>query len=92
MSTVNTQRSNIPLGWNKSKDTQLNRVLISFAGKPKTMLMVATDINIKRSNVCRYVAQLRKFGKIHFIEKNLCQISKHRAGYYTTNPELFVNE
>ena len=67
-----------------SKDSQtlpqLQTVRLCFSTRPKTMLEVSAETGIRRANVCRY---------------GLCPISKYRAGFYTTDPELIrgqVNE
>ena len=68
---------------------QAKRVFAALYGHPKTMLMVSIETGILRANICRYVAEFRKHNCISIVGKGICQISKHRAGYYTTNPELF---
>lgn len=93
MSTENTQRSNILFTGNKSKDNhfkaQMERVYLSFHKQPKTMLMVSVETGILRANICRYVAKWQKQKCIEVARKGICPISKHRAGFYATNPELF---
>ena len=78
---------------NKSKDTyfqvQSQRTFLSFLEYPKTMLMVSIETGILRANLCRYVAKMRKHNHIEVVRKGICPISKHRAGFYTTNPEMF---
>ena len=85
--------SNILFRGNKSKDkhyqTQMQIVFDALLKQPKTMLMVSNETGILRANICRYVARLRKQNSIRMLQKNACSISKHRAGYYTTNTELF---
>jgi hypothetical protein len=68
--------------------TQIQRVAAAFYERPKTMLMVALETEIRRANVCRYVATLRQHDNIYFVGKGICPISKSRAGFYTTNPDL----
>ena len=53
------------------------------------MLMLSVETGILRANICRYVAKLRKQNSIRIVQKSICPISKRRAGYYTTNTELF---
>lgn len=93
MSTENTQRSNILFAGNKSKDNhfqaQMKRVFAALYRQPKTMLMVSIETGILRANICRYVAEWEKENRICIVRKGICPISKHRAGFYTTNPELF---
>lgn len=74
----------------QGKNNQLSIVFKAFQSKtPKTMLQVSIQTGILRANVCRYVATLQKQGKIQLLYKSICLISKHRAGYYTTNKDLF---
>ncbi len=78
-------------GQGKSKhfQAQMQRVFAALYRQPKTMLMVAVETGILRANICRYVAELQKQNRISIVRKGFCPISKHRAGFYTTNPDLF---
>ena len=69
---------------------QMKKVFASFQRKPSTMLMVAVETGILRANICRYIAQWQRQGKIQLIKMGICPISKHRAGFYTTSPDLFM--
>ena len=69
--------------------TQMKRVFAALYGQPKTMLMVSIETGILRANICRYVAEWEKENRICIVRKGICPISKHRAGFYTTNPDLF---
>ena len=68
---------------------QMKRVFAALYRQPKTMLMVSIETGILRANICRYVAEWEKENLICIVRKGICPISKHRAGFYTTNPELF---
>lgn len=68
---------------------QMMRVFKAFADEPKTMLQVSFETGILRANICRYVAEWRQEGKIKVIRFGLCPITKHRAGFYSTNPDFF---
>jgi hypothetical protein len=68
---------------------QMKRVFTAFYRQPKTMLMVSVETAILRANICRYVAEWQKENRICIVRKGICPISKHHAGFYTTNPELF---
>lgn len=68
---------------------QKDKVFKAFLDKPRTMLMVAHNIGLERANVCWLVGMLKDENAIALREKKLCEISKHRAGYYTTNKNLF---
>lgn len=69
--------------------TQMEVVFAEFKNKPATMLEVSTQTGILRANLCRYVAKWRKQNKIAVVRKGFCSISKHRAGFLTTNQDLF---
>ena len=81
--------SNNPLHKRQGKDTQFStqkkQVFAAFYKQPKTMLMVSIETNILRANVCRYVSEFRKNDSIRFVRIGTCEISKHEAGYFTTN-------
>lgn len=74
----------------KHFEGQLKRVFGAFSRKPSTMLMVSVETGILRANICRYVSKWREQGKIHLLYKRDCKISKHLAGYYTTDTSLFT--
>ena len=78
-------------GQGKSKhfQTQIQRVSAALYRQPKTMLMVSIETGILRANICRYVAKWKKQNCIKIVRQGICPISKHRAGFYTTNPDLF---
>ena len=68
---------------------QMKRVFAALYIQPKTMLMVAVETGILRANICRHVAELSKENCIKIVRKGICPFSKHSAGFYTTNPEMF---
>ena len=68
---------------------QMKRVFAALYRQPKTMLMVSIETGILRANICRYVAEWGKENRICIARKGICPISKHRARFYTTNPDLF---
>lgn len=70
---------------------QMQQVFETFHRKPSTMLMVSIETGILRANICRYVCRWQKTGKIHLLRQGICEISKHPAGYYTTDKKLFPN-
>jgi|688.fasta_scaffold99034_5 hypothetical protein len=73
----------------KHFEGQMKKVFAAFERNPSTMLMVSIQTGILRANICRYVSIWKRQGKIKHLKFGLCKISKHPAGYYTTNPELF---
>lgn len=70
-----------------SYKSQYNKVLEAFS-TPKTMLMVAKETGIERANICRYVDIAVKLGTLFLVSYNLCAITLHVAGYYTTDKSL----
>lgn len=64
---------------------QKRKVLKAFGQRPKTMLMVSIETGILRANICRYVAEFKKGNRLFLVDKKMCPISKHTAGYYSTN-------
>jgi hypothetical protein len=73
----------------KSFEAQKKVVFKAFYDHPKTMLMVSDETGVLRANICRYVATWRQFNRIESVKIDYCKITKHLAGYLTTNPELF---
>ena len=90
--TLNTPSNSLHKRQGKDKhfEVQMKRVFAAFKRKPSTMLMVSIETGILRANICRYVAKWQKQGSIHLIKQELCKVSKHRAGYYTTDTNLFT--
>ena len=70
-----------------SYKSQYDKVLSAFS-TPKTMLMVARETGIERANICRYVQRAVEIGVLFFVAYNLCAITLHVAGYYTTDKSL----
>ena len=90
--TLNTPSNSLHKRQGKDKqfEVQMKRVFAAFKRKPSTMLMVSIETGILRANICRYVAKWQKSNSIHLLKQGLCKVSKHRAGYYTTDTELFT--
>lgn len=74
---------------NKCFQAQMKRVFAALYEQPKTMLMVSIETGILRANICRYVAEWEKENRICIVRKGICPITKHLAGFYSTNPDLF---
>lgn len=91
MSTTNTQSPERLYLQGKDKHFEAQRKIVkrAFYKAPKTMLMVSVETGIMRSNITRFVAEWEKENRISIVRKGICPISKHRAGFYTNNPELF---
>ncbi len=90
--TLNTPSNSLHKKQGKYKhfEVQMKRVFAAFKRKPSTMLMVSIETGILRANICRYVAKWQKSNSIHLLKQGLCKVSKHRAGYYTTDTNLFT--
>jgi hypothetical protein len=90
--TLNTPSNSLHKRQGKDKhfEAQMKRVFAAFKRKPSTMLMVSIETGILRANICRYVAKWQKSNSIHLLKQGLCKVSKHRAGYYTTDSNLFA--
>ena len=65
--------------------TQNQRLSYAFSEAPKTMLQVSFETGILRANICRYIKEWREQNSIFLIKKNICPVSKHRAGFYSTH-------
>jgi hypothetical protein len=89
--TLNTPSNSLNKIQIKDKhfEAQMKRVFAAFKCRPSTMLMVSIETGILRANICRYVAEWKKQGSILLLKQGLCKVSKHRAGYYTTDTNLF---
>lgn len=68
---------------------QYQIVYQSFKEYPKTMLDVSLETGILRANICRYVADMEDKGLIQLLYKTEDEHTRFRAGYYTTDKELF---
>lgn len=88
---MNKLKHEIPLHNRFSKDSHFiaqKKAIYKAFKEPSTMLMVSIETGILRANICRYVAELKKQGKIRLIRKDLCKISNRKAGYLTTNENI----
>lgn len=90
--TLNTPSNSLYNRQSKDKhfEVQMKRVFAAFKRKPSTMLMVSIETGVLRANICRYVAKWQKSNSIHLLKQGLCNVSKHRAGYYSTDTNLFT--
>ncbi len=76
----------------KTYRTQLETVYKALKDIPKTMLQVAQETGILRANICRYIRILRKLEKVAVAKKGFCPITKHWAGFYTTDKAKFPKD
>jgi predicted molibdopterin-dependent oxidoreductase YjgC len=71
---------------NKSFVNQRKRVFAYYQKGMFTMKMVSVATGIDRANICRIVSELKMSDSIFLVRKGYCQITKYKAGYYSTNP------
>jgi DNA invertase Pin-like site-specific DNA recombinase len=74
---------------NKQYQSQFKATYQGFFKQPQTMKELSIATGIDRSNVCRYIREMRKANTIAVYKKGYCSITKHLANYYTTDPSLF---
>ncbi|GAB2629968.1 hypothetical protein GCM10027035_25480 [Emticicia sediminis] len=90
---TNTSKDSLQ-GQSKDKQhlDQFQKVFNEYFKQPFTMKMVSVNCNIDRANICWYNRDLRRLGRIKAVRKGICPITKHRAIYWTTNPQFFPKE
>jgi hypothetical protein len=54
-----------------------------------TASMVSKETGIPQKNICRYKRDLQQAGLLCEVRKGYCELTKFRAWYLTTNPDLF---
>lgn len=70
---------------------QKKRVYNALLLEPMTMLEVANYTDVRRANICRYVAEMEDNGLVCFLGKRRCTISGHPfVGIYTADKSLFL--
>lgn len=70
-------------------ESQYKRVSRALFNRSQTMLMAQEATGVRRANICRIIARLRRENSLYLVEKGFCAVSKARAGYYTTNADLW---
>lgn len=73
------------------KDTQLEIVYKALYNNPLTMKEVFVQTGVLREFVCWYCRELRLSGKLYFVKKRRCSITKRYVKEFTTN-ENFLPE
>jgi hypothetical protein len=71
-----------------SKNKDIKKVLNYLKIHTATATMVCEFTGIKQKNFCRYKRELEKLGLLFEVKKGICEITKFRASYLTTNPDL----
>ena len=75
----------------QAQDTQFELVYKALRIKPLTMKEVYTQTGVLREFVCWYCRELRLSGKLYFVKKRRCSITKRYVKEFTTN-ENFLPE
>ena len=73
----------------KQTADQYSQTFAEYFKQPQTMKMVSVKTGIDRANICRYNRTLRKSNLVAIFKVGRCPITRHRANFYTTNPQLF---
>lgn len=72
--------------------TEMKRVFAAFYKKPKTMLMVANELEIERANICRHVGKLKKNKSIFIVKYGICPISKCGGVQFLTTNSMLIDK
>lgn len=69
--------------------TQLKTIFEYLQNHTATASMTAEATGIPQKSICRYKRNLEKCGLLCEVRKGFCELTKFRAWYLTTNPDLF---
>ena len=72
--------------------SQAQRIYDFFYSTTTTMYDAEKQTGICRPSICRYIGKMRKSDRVAIVKKGICPISKHRAGFITTNPKRFPSD
>lgn len=75
-----------------TKKAQMKRFFQCLKERPKTTKMASVELGIQRANLTRYVAEFEKRNLITTVDKKPCEITKHKAKYYSTDEQYFSSE
>ena len=92
MSTSNTQSldfNGLEQGKVKQIQNQKKTIFEYLKLHTATASMTAEATGIPQKSICRYKRDLEKRGLLFEVRKGFCELTKFRAWYLTTNPELF---
>lgn len=81
---INTQNKD------KVSTSQLKTIFNYLQSHTATASMVADATGVPQKSICRYKRDLQKRGLLYEVKKGLCELTKFRAWYLTTNPDLFL--
>ena len=68
--------------------SQKKRVFKALYNKPATRLQVSHYESVPLQNVCRYIHDFREARCVHVVKIDRDPLSKMKAEYLTTNPQL----
>ena len=73
----------------KVSTSQLKTIFNYLQSHTATASMVADATGVPQKSICRYKRDLQKRGLLYEVKKGLCELTKFRAWYLTTNKDLF---
>lgn len=68
--------------------TQLKTIFSYLQKHTATASMVSEATGIPQKSICRYKRDLEKRGLLCEVRKGICKLTKFRAWYLSTNPDL----
>jgi hypothetical protein len=77
---------------NLSRQTQEMIVYQYLLQTSATNQMVSLATGVPQRNICRIKRKLEKVGRLWEVEYKPCEVTKHKAWYLTTNPDLSPNK
>jgi len=69
---------------------QSKKVFTALYGQLRSILIGSIETGVLRINIYRYIAKWEKQDCVQIALRGVCPVSKHHAGFNTTNPELFL--
>lgn len=76
----------------EKRKVQTKRTLEALKKEPATSMMLSVKLNILRANLTRYLAKFERQKKIVVFKEEPCEITGHKAKYYSANPAHFKPE
>lgn len=71
----------------KSNHNQLKTIFQYLQEHVATASMAAAATGIPQKNICRYKRDLEKAGRLFEVRRGICQHTKFKAWYITTDPK-----
>jgi hypothetical protein len=79
--------------YNDRFEAEYNQVYKYLKRNSLTMLEIAECLNIRRANICRYLATMQTKNKAAIVQFRKCSISGNpHVGEYTTDPSSFPED